>query len=168
MRILALDTSLSKSGWAVIDVIDRKPSVIDYGLIKTNAKQSNGYRLREIIDGINAVITQYPDIEPVIPREEGMVFGFATATKQIFRAHGATEYALVDYELDDVNIQTVKAWAVRVTGVKAKGSKETKANVANAVMQTLGIDEIKYNAGGDISDAMAVGIIYLKRIGAID
>lgn len=168
MRILSLDTSLSKSGWAVIDVTDRKPSVIDYGLIKTNAKQSNGYRLREIIDGINAVITQYPDIEPVIPREEGMVFGFATATKQIFRAHGATEYALIDYELADVNIQSVKAWATKVTGIKAKGSKETKANVEQAVKTTLGLTEIKNNTGGDVSDAMGVAIVYLKRIGAID
>jgi len=168
MRILSLDTSLSKSGWAVISVIDRKPTVIDYGLIKTNAKQSNGYRLREIIDGINAVLTQYPDVETTIPREEGMVFGFATATKQIFRAHGATEYALIDYELADVNIQSVKAWASGVTGVKAKGSKETKANVAKAVEMTLGLSDIKNNAGGDITDSIGVAIVYLKRIGAID
>ena len=168
MRVLSLDTSLTKTGWAVISVTDRKPTIVDYGLIKTDTKRSNGERLRQIIEGINAVITQYPDIERTIPREEGMVFGFATATKQIFRAHGVTEYALVDYEIADINIQSVKAWASGVTGVKAKGSKETKANVAKAVEMTLGLSDIKNNAGGDITDAIGVAIVYLIRIGAID
>jgi len=168
MRILALDTSLTKTGWAVISVTDRKPAVIDYGLIKTNAKLTDGERLRQIVDGINAIIEQYPDIERHIPREAGMVFGFATATKQIFKSHGATEFALADFTVEDVNIQSVKAWASGVTGVKAKGSKETKANVAKAVEMTLGLSDIKNNAGGDITDSIGVAIVYLKRIGAID
>jgi len=167
-QILSLDTSLSKSGWSVISVTDRKPHVIDYGLIKTDAKLTDGERLRQIVDGINTILAEYPNIDRTIPREEGMVFGFPTATKQIFKAHGSTEYALADYEIADVNIQSVKAWATKVTGVKAKGSKETKANVEQAVKQTLGLSEIKNNAGGDVSDSMGVGIVYLKRIGAID
>lgn len=167
-QILALDTSLSKSGWAVLSVKDRRASVVDYGLIKTNAKLTDGERLRQIVDGIHEVLSKYPNIDRTIPREEGMVFGFPTATKQIFKSHGVTEYALEDYDIADVNIQSVKAWAAKVTGVKAKGSKETKANVANAVMQTLGLSEIKSNTGGDVSDAMAVGIVYLKREGLIN
>ena len=167
MQILALDTSLTKSGWAVLSVDNRKASVVDYGLIKTNAKLTDGERLRQIVDGIDEILRKY-DVDPSIPREEGMVFGFPTATKQIFKAHGATEYALAEYTIKDVNIQTVKAWATQVTGIKAKGSKDTKANVALAVEQTLGLSEIKYNTGGDVSDAMAVGIVYLKREGAID
>lgn len=168
MKVLSLDTSLTKTGWAVVSVTNRKPSVIDYGLIKTNAKLTDGERLHQIVDGINAIIAKYPDIDSHIPREAGMVFGFATATKQIFKSHGATEYALADYKIEDVNIQSVKAWAASVTGVKAKGSKATKANVAKAVEMTLGLSDIKNNAGGDITDAIGVAIVYLKRIGAID
>lgn len=168
MKVLSLDTSLTKTGWAVVSVMDRKPSVIDYGLIKTNAKLTDGERLHQIVDGINVIIEKYPDIDSHIPREAGMVFGFATATKQIWKAHGTTEYALAGYTIEDVNIQSVKAWAASVTGVKAKGSKATKANVAKAVEMTLGISDIKNNAGDDITDAIGVAVVYLKRIGAID
>src|SRR5690606_11366184 len=113
MQILALDTSLSKSGWAVISVADRKPHVIDYGLIKTDAKLTDGDRLRQSVDGINTTLAEYPGVESTIPREEGIV-RHNIATRQVFKAHGASEFALANYDIHDVNIQTVKAWARRV------------------------------------------------------
>ena len=167
LRVLAIDTSLTKSGWAVLSVTDRKPSVIDFGLIKSDAKLTDGERLRQIVDGINGILAKYPEVERTVPREEGIV-RHNIATRQVFKAHGSTEYALADYVIEDVNIQTVKAWARRVTGVKGDKGIESKKNVEQAVMLTLGLTEIPNNKGYDISDAMAVGIVYLKRKGAID
>lgn len=166
MRILSLDTSLTKSGWAILSVNNRKVTVEDYGLIKTNAKLTDGKRLRQIHDQLLGVIAKYPDIERTIPIEEG-IMRFAVATKQVSKARGIFEFTLDDYEFSSVGIQSVKSWATTVTSVKAKGSKETKANVEQAVKQTLGLDEIRDNKGGDCSDAIAVGIVYLKREGAI-
>ena len=166
MRVLSLDTSMSKSGWAVIDVTDRKPSVIDYGLIKTNAKLTDGERLRELHSGIIAVLTQYPDIDEVIPIEDGIV-RFNTATKQIAKARGVIEFSLVDYRLEPVNIATVKKWAREVTGVSGKDGMK-KENVEAAVKQYYGMAEIKNNKGGDCSDSIAVGTVYLLREGAVD
>lgn len=165
MRILALDTSMSKSGWAVISVIDRKPTVIDYGLIKTNAKLTDGERLRQIVDGIHEVISRYPDIEATIPREEGIV-RHNIATRQVFKAHGASEFALANYDIHDVNIQTVKAWARRVIG--APGKRQDKDMIAEAVREYFTNPQMRLNKEGDEADAISVGIVYLKREGAID
>lgn len=156
MQILALDTSLTKSGWAVLSVESGKPSIVDYGLIKSNAKLSDGERLREIHSGIMDVLAKYP-VDNVIPREAGIV-RFNLPTKQIFKAHGVTEFALADYEIFDVNIQTVKAWARRITS--SPGKRNDKAMIEEAVTIVYG-EGLSLNKGGDIADAIAVGTVYL-------
>ena len=156
IRILALDTSLTKSGWAVLSADNGEPSIVDYGLIQSNAKLSDGERLREIHSGIMDVLSKY-SVDNVIPREAGIV-RFNLPTKQIFKAHGVTEFALADYEIYDVNIQKVKAWARRVTG--SPGKRNDKAMIAEAVTIIYG-EGIAFNKGGDIADAIAVGTVFL-------
>lgn len=160
-----MDTSLTKSGWAIISVARRKASLVDYGLIKSTAKLSDGERLRQIHAGITGIIKKYPQIERTIPREEGIV-RFNLATRQVFKAHGTTEFALADYNIADVNIQTVKAWARRVTG--SPGSRKDKAMIIEAVRNYFGNPEMKLNKGGDEADAIAVTLVHLIREGLID
>lgn len=162
---LGLDTSLTKSGWALIGVAQRTAYLIDYGLIKSNAKLSDGERLRQIHAGITGIIEKYPMIERTIPREEGIV-RYNLATRQVFKAHGTTEFALADYDIADVNIQTVKAWARRVTG--SPGSRKDKAMVVEAVRKYFGNPTLPLNKEGDEADAVAVCIVYLIREGLID
>ncbi|SET42636.1 Holliday junction endonuclease RuvC [Oceanobacillus limi] len=163
-RYLALDTSLTKSGYAILTVSDGSLSLTDYGLIKSNAKLSDGERLRQIHEGITNVIAQYPDIERIIPREAGIV-RFNLPTKQIFKAHGVTEFALADFEIVDINIQTVKAWARRITN--SPGKRNDKAMIAEAVRIYFGDSGMKLNKGGDEADAISVGIVYLIGKGEI-
>lgn len=163
MQILALDTSLTKSGWAVLSVDNGKPSIVDYGLIQSNAKLSDGERLREIHSGIMDVLSRY-SVDNVIPREAGIV-RFNLPTKQIFKAHGVTEFALADYEIHDINIQTVKAWARRVTG--SPGKRNDKAMIAEAVRIYFDDPSLKLNKEGDMADAISVGVTYLLSEGII-
>jgi crossover junction endodeoxyribonuclease RuvC len=163
-RFLSLDTSLTKSGWCVISVTDRKPSVIDYGLIRSTAKLSDGERLRQIHAGIVDVLAQYSDVERVIPMEDGIV-QFNTATKQIAKARGVIEFSFADYEIADVNIQTVKAWARRV--ISADGKRKDKEMIAEAVRKYFRWDADKAFPSDDIPDSIAVGIVYLTREGLI-
>lgn len=171
---LGLDTSLTKSGWAVISVSNGTPSLVDYGLIKSNVygvdldgkkrKLSDGERLRQIHAGIVEVIEKYPNIERTIPREAGIV-RFNLPTKQIFKSHGVTEYALADYEIYDINIQTVKAWARRVTN--SPGKRNDKDMIAEAVRIYFKSPDLPLNKGGDEADAISVVITYLIQKGVI-
>lgn len=159
-RYLGLDTSLTKSGWAVISVENKRPTLVDYGLIKSNAKLSDGERLRQIHAGILTVIEKYPDIERVIPREAGIV-RHNLPTKQVFKAHGVSEFALADFEIYDINIQTVKAWARHVTN--SPGKRNDKDMIAEAVREYFGNPELPLNKGGDEADAISVVLTYLLR-----
>ncbi|MFW5434314.1 crossover junction endodeoxyribonuclease RuvC [Paenibacillus apiarius] len=161
---LGLDTSLTKSGWAVIAVARRKASLVEYGLIKSTAKLTDGERLRQIHAGITGVIEKYPQIERAIPREEGIV-RFNIATRQVFKAHGTTEFALADYYIADVNIQAVKAWARRIT--ISPGRRNDKAMIIEAVRKYFGDPEMRLNKEGDEADAIAVTLVHLQREGLI-
>jgi crossover junction endodeoxyribonuclease RuvC len=163
-RYLAMDTSLTKSGWTVIAVTDRMPSVIDYGLIRSTAKLTDGERLRQIHAGIADVLARYPDVERTIPIEDGIV-RFNTATKQIAKARGVIEYSFADYVIVGVNIQTVKAWARRI--ISADGKRKDKEMIAEAVRVYFGWDADKTFPSDDITDAIAVGVVYLTSDGLI-
>ena len=158
---LSLDTSLTKSGWAILAVdTSQRVRVVDYGLIKSTPKLTDGERLREIHRGIMDVLERYPSVELDIPREAGIV-RFNLPTKQIFKAHGVTEFSLADYTIHDVNITTVKAWARRVTG--SGGKRNDKDMIAEALRIYFDAPEMKFNKGGDEADAIAVGIVYLTQ-----
>ncbi|MFL1672167.1 crossover junction endodeoxyribonuclease RuvC [Paenibacillus dendritiformis] len=161
---LGLDTSLTKSGWAVLSVNRDVVTLVDYGLIKSNARLSDGERLRQIHSGIVGIIEKYPMIERTIPREEGIV-RYNLATRQVFKAHGTTEFALADYIIADVNIQTVKAWARRITG--SPGSRKDKAMIIEAVRTYFGNPFLRLNREGDEADAIAVTLVHLQREGLI-
>lgn len=169
MLYLGIDLSLTKTGWAIISVKDRRPSVIDFGLLETDAKMTDGERLRTIVDGLHAIIAEYPDINESVAREKGIV-KFPLPTMQVFKAHGAFEYALVDYNVEDVPIATVKAWARKVTG--SPGRRNDKAMVAEAVTKYYGEEIGFYTKRGklidDISDAIAVMTVWLIKNGIIN
>lgn len=134
-------------------------------MIKSNAKLTDGERLRQIHAGITGIIGEYPEIERTIPREEGIV-RHNIATRQVFKAHGTTEFALADYDIIDVNIQTVKAWARRITG--SPGKRNDKDMIAEAVRIYFGDPELPLNKGGDEADAIAVTLVYLTKEGIIE
>ena len=166
---LGIDLSLTKTGWAIISVKDRRPSVIDFGLLTTDAKMTDGERLRTIVDGMRYIVEQYPDINESVAREKGIV-KFPLPTMQVFKAHGSFEYAMVDYNVEDVPIATVKAWARRVTD--SPGRRNDKEMVAEAVTKYYGKEIGLYTPRGklidDISDAIAVITVWLIRNGLLE
>lgn len=163
---LGLDISLTKTGWAVLRLAPgaKRPEIVEYGLIKSDAKRSDGERLRQVFEGVRDVLARYPLLERQISREGGIV-RFNLATKQIFKAHGVVEYTLHDWEIYDVNIQTVKAWARRIT--KSPGSRKDKDMIAEALRIYFDDPELKFNKGGDEADAVAVVISYLLNEGLV-
>ena len=168
MLYLGIDLSLTKTGWAIIEVADGKPSVIDFGLLRTTADLPDGERLRQIVDGMRAIVDQYPEINESVAREAGIV-KFPKPTMQVFKAHGAFEYALVDYSVEDVPLATVKKWARAIT--KSPGSRNDKEMVAEAVTKFYGTEIEFYTPRGklidDISDAIAVITVWLINNGII-
>lgn len=168
MLYLGIDLSLTKTGWAIIEVTNGVPSVIDFGLLRTTADLSDGERLRQIVDGMRAIVDQYPEINESVAREAGIV-KFPKPTMQVFKAHGAFEYSLVNYNVEDVPLATVKKWARAIT--ESPGKRNDKEMVAEAVTKFYGKAIEFYTPRGklidDISDAIAVITVWLINNGII-
>lgn len=63
LRILGLDPGTATTGYGVVDKVGATPSMIDYGAILTEPKQSPPDRLLDIYNQLNAIIDQYsPDV----------------------------------------------------------------------------------------------------------
>lgn len=158
-KVLALDLSLSSTGYAVIQWENGEATVIDFGHID-NKKQgrikwSHGKRLLRIFTELKAVINRHPDID-VIVREKG-VTRFNKATQVLYRVVGIV----------DVLIETVghePAVEVGITEVKktitGKGNAEKK-EVAEEVVSFLS-HGIEFEVD-DESDAVAVGVAYCLK-----
>jgi len=56
MRILGVDPGTATTGYGVIDVVGSKATLVEFGTIKTNAKEKLDQRLKTIYDGLTEVI----------------------------------------------------------------------------------------------------------------
>ena len=101
LKLLALDLSLSSTGYAVIQWEDGCATVLEVGHIdnkrKGRMKWSHGKRLMNIYEELSFVINSYPDIEMVV-REKG-VSRFNRSTQVLFRVVGVVDLLLEEYGL---------------------------------------------------------------------
>ncbi|MEG0229564.1 MAG: crossover junction endodeoxyribonuclease RuvC [Oscillospiraceae bacterium] len=59
MKILGIDPGYAIIGWGVVDYINTKFSVVDYGAITTSSKTSFEYRLLEIANDLEQVLIKF-------------------------------------------------------------------------------------------------------------
>ena len=159
--LLALDLSLSSTGYAVIQWEDSKATVIEVGHIdnkrKGRMKWSHGKRLLHIYEELSFVINSYPDIELVV-REKG-VSRFNRATQVLFRVVGVVDLLLEEKELKPSEEISISETKKLITG----NGKAEKEEVATAVQQYL--TESTTFVNDDESDAVAVGVAYCLKEG---
>ena len=156
LKLLALDLSLSSTGYAVIQWEEGCATVLEVGHIdnkrKGRMKWSHGKRLMHIYEELSFVINSYPDIELVV-REKG-VSRFNRSTQVLFRVVGVVDLLLEEYELQPSKEITISETKKVITG----DGKAEKATVATAVQQYL-TEKVTF-ANDDESDAVAVGVAY--------
>lgn len=166
--ILALDLSLSSTGFAIGKVVDSKVKLLEIGHInnKRYAKQTQAYRLNEIAKRLTSLYEQYP-IDIVI-KERGFVNGRAVATQALFKVAGVADLISfthghsIDTEIPPTTIKK------QVTG----DGKADKQKVMRAVETYLGRDvkglSLVQFATDDESDAVALLIAFCIKEGLIE
>jgi len=157
MLILALDLSLTSTGYAIIesDNKTRKAELIKYGLIKTNSKDFMGQRLKHIVSTLQNFIECDYSFDAVV-RESSFSNNFISATQKIFLVNGAVTYGLFDLGIDEiyeVHVTTVKK---TITG----DGKAKKDKVQENLAKYVGWHTYKTF---DESDAVAVGLTWLIK-----
>lgn len=182
-RLLAIDTSASP-GFAVIEYGANKPASLVYtDAFPTDTSLSDAERF-EVVRSATALICYQHGPFDVVVREHFIKGGSKRGTQLVFGGWAAVDMALKQfgYVIDSKNEippTTVKK-AVCISGKAVKTEKDADLeerktgkrphSVEKGVREALGLSDdfvFPNNAGGDSSDAAAIGIAYLKREGAI-
>jgi crossover junction endodeoxyribonuclease RuvC len=146
--ILGIDPGSRVTGFGLIRFKDSEPRLISYGTIKTSVELPFAYRLRELSEGLEAILTKY---RPEYVAIEKIFMGKnADSAFKLGHARGVVmaEAAKSGSEVFEYATRVVKK---TLTG-KGSGDKE---QVQRMVESLLGVSEIKPL---DATDALALAL----------
>ena len=86
IRIIGIDPGLRRTGWGIVEADGVRLAYVASGLITSNADEDLAYRLRELYEGLVAVIASFSPQEAAV--EETFVNKDARATLKLGQARG--------------------------------------------------------------------------------
>jgi len=151
-RVLGIDPGLTITGWGIVDGDGATGQLIACGTIRTKPKAPRAERLREIADGIRALIGDHGPVELAVEQQfvavnvrSAMVIGEARAAAMI----AAADAGIPVFEFAPTSVkESVTGWG-----------GAPKEQVQQMVAVQLGLTEIEGPL--DISDALAVALTRL-------
>ncbi|MDI9848027.1 crossover junction endodeoxyribonuclease RuvC [Rhodoblastus sp. 17X3] len=156
VRILGIDPGLRHTGWGVIEADGSRLSYVASGAIHSRTGDALAERLRELHDGLSAVIAAHRPDEAAV--EETFVNRDPQSTLKLGHARGI---ALVVPALAGLEVHEYAANLVKKTVVGA-GHAE-KAQIAMMVKVLLPRSDADT---ADAADALAVAICHAQHRGA--
>lgn len=151
MRILGIDPGTAITGYGIIDTAGQQLKIVDYGCIRTPAKQRLSARLAAIYQNINKLISNYqPDCLAV----EQLFFN--KNTKTALAVGHARGVVLLAGETHQLKIEEYTPLQVKQS-VVGYGSAE-KMQVQMMVRMLLGLREIP--KPDDVADALAIAVCH--------
>lgn len=154
--ILGLDLSLTCPGFAVVEIRNGKPKLLESGIVKAIPKQSQVDKIKRIAAHLLRLKMDY-EIDVVV-RESGFV-RYNRTTKILERVVGATMLTLGG-EIHEIPPTSIKK---AVTG----NGKATKQEVEVAVRSLLNLPKDFKFKSDDESDSCAVALAFAILEGVI-
>ncbi len=153
MKILGIDPGTINCGYAVLDVTNRKPKLIEAGLIKMKSRILQE-QIVELVEGLDLILAKHTIDEVAI---EDMFFAHnPKSVIKLAQFRGAMSLKILQ-ELGNFSEYTPLQVKKAVTG----NGKSTKEQVAFMVKRLLNLkQEIKPL---DITDAIAVALTHAQR-----
>ena len=154
MKILGIDPGTINCGYAILDVTNKKPKLIEAGLIKIKSRILQE-QITELIEGIDLILSKHKIDEVAI---EDIFFAFnPKSVIKLAQFRGALSLKILQ-ELGNFSEYTPLQVKKAVTG----NGKSAKEQVNFMVKRLLGLkQEIKPL---DITDAIAVALTHSQRV----
>ena len=150
MIILAFDSGVERTGYAIFGTGEREPELLDYGCIFTNKEDSHAKRLAILRAQVEELFKKHSPEVFVFERlffNQNIKTGIAVAQAQGAVLSLAGEHGL---EVDFITPQQIKE------SVAGYGNADKKA-VQKMVTLLLELDEVPQD---DTADAIACGLTY--------
>ncbi len=153
MKILGIDPGTINCGYAILEVINKKPKIVEAGLIKIKSRILQE-QIMELVEGIDLILSMHTIDEVAI---EDMFFAHNPKTViKLAQFRGAMSLKILQ-ELGNFSEYTPLQVKKAVTG----NGKSTKEQVAFMVKRLLNLkQDIKPL---DITDAIAVALTHAQR-----
>ena len=152
MLILGVDPGIAISGYGIIEKEQNGAKVLDYGVIRTDAKLDTAQRLKIIYESYLKLIEKY---KPSTVAVEELFFN--KNAKTIISVSQARGAALLAAALSDLEVSEYTPLQVKQSVVGY--GRASKAQVQEMVKLFLKLDEIP--KPDDAADALAVAICHL-------
>jgi crossover junction endodeoxyribonuclease RuvC len=152
MRVLGIDPGSRITGYGVVDQQGNRLIHVDNGAIFTDSATDFAGRLKQIFDGLSAVITEYHPEEVAI---ENIFFSInVQSALKLGQARGAAIVAAVH-----AGLPVAEYSALQVKQAVVGQGRAEKGQVQKMLKALLGLPEI---AQADASDALAVAICHIN------
>ena len=152
MRVLGIDPGTATTGWGVVEFRDGKISCIDFGCIRTHAKEAKAERLRIIYRSLLRIIRRFRPEDMAIEK-----LFFNANVKTALSVGQARGVCLLAAAVAGLNAYEYNTSAVK--RIVAGHGKATKREVALRVKEILRLDGIP--KPDDASDALAIAIAHI-------
>jgi crossover junction endodeoxyribonuclease RuvC len=150
IRIIGIDPGLRRTGWGIIDSDGVRLLYVACGSVVSDDEESLGVRLRQLFDGLQAVLSRLAPAEAAI--EQTFVSRDASATLKLGQARGI---ALLVPALSGVRIAEYAPNAIKKTVVGA--GHADKRQIRSMVTRLL---PRATPDSADAADALAIAITH--------
>ena len=151
MRILGIDPGLIQTGFGIIHVDDKSISMLDYGIIKPNPKDTLSNRLLTIFEDVGQIISNY---NPKIFAIEEVFYGKnIKSTLRLGQARGSAMVAAASKKM------IIHEYSAR----KVKQAVTGNGNAHKAQVQFMVKAKLKMNHMPepiDAADALAIALCH--------
>ena len=151
MKIIGIDPGLLCTGFGIIESSNNKLHVIDFGIIKTNSKESLNKRLKTIYNDIKEILEHY---KPAIMSIEEIFYG-KNVKSALLLGHARSIPMLLSA---NYNMPLYEFASRRIKQSITGNGNATKEQVQFMVQKILLMDSMPEPL--DASDALATAICY--------
>ncbi len=156
MRILGVDPGLNITGYSVLDAAGDNMTVVEAGVVRTNAKAPMASRLVEIAAEIEAVIAQH---KPEAVAIEDLYSHYGHPKTAIIMGHAR---GIVFLKAAEAGLEVFPYAATRIKKSLTGNGRAPKRQVQLMITSTLGLADVPEPP--DVADALAVALCHCRAM----
>lgn len=152
MRILGVDPGLNTTGYGVLEILGRKPKLVEAGVVRSKPSGTMPERIREIYDGISEVLAS---LKPEVLALEKLYSHYDRPTTAILMGHARGVICLAAAE---AGIEVVDYAATQVKKTLTGNGRAPKDQMQLAIQRELNLNTLPEPP--DVADALAIAFCH--------
>lgn len=153
--LLALDSGLERTGYAIIHHDNATPELIAYGCIETDKKDTLPHRILVLADRLGELLSRYKPTTVVL--EKLFFHSNQKTASSVYQAQGATILTATRHKTDIVFMTPLE-----IKGAITGYGRADKLQVQKMLKLLLNIETLPKL--DDVCDAIACGLAYCTRV----